>query len=255
MESPIARMRIEGPVNVATPERVVSLAAGGLLALDGLRRRSPLGAVEALLAAMLLERGVTGHCRVYGAMGMSTAEEAGAPETTPARRMILVQQSHTIGKDPDTVYRTWRDFEGLPRAMRHLESVTVTGDRTSHWVARAPAGRSIEWDAEIIEDEPGRRIAWHSVPGSEVAHAGSVTFQRAPAGRGTEVQVSLEYAPPGGELGATLARFLREEPEHQIKEDLRRFKQWMEAGEIATTEGQSSGSLSGEGHPLRRGRG
>ena len=241
MEYPIARPRSGQPLNVAKLERLASLAAGGLLALDGLRRRSPTGAIEAFLAAALLERGVTGHCRVYEAMGMSTADEAGAPERTPARRMLLVQQSHTIGRDPATLYAAWRDFESLPRFMRHLESVTVTDDRRSHWVARAPAGRTIEWDAEIIDDEPGRRIAWHSVEGSEVAHAGSVRFEPAPAGRGTEVHVSLEYAPPGGELGARLARFLREEPEHQIKEDLRRFKQWMEAGEIATTEGQPSG--------------
>jgi uncharacterized membrane protein len=241
MESPIARLQADGPINVAGTERLVSLVAGGLLALDGLRRKSPAGAVEALLGSALLERGVTGHCRVYGAMGMSTADEAGAPETTPARRMVLVQQSHTIGRDPETLYAAWRDFSGLPRFMRHLESVEVIDERRSRWVARAPAGRTIEWEAEIAEDEPGRRIAWHSVEGSEVAHAGSVRFEPAPGGRGTVVQVSLEYAPPGGELGARLARFLKEEPEHQIRDDLRHFKQWIEAGELATTEGQPSG--------------
>ncbi|HEX7058523.1 MAG TPA: SRPBCC family protein [Solirubrobacterales bacterium] len=235
-------LRLDGPTNVGTAERALSLLAGGILALDGLRRRTPLGALEAVLAAALVERGVTGHCRVYHAMGMSTAEEAGAAEATPARRMVLVQQAHTIAKDPDTLYRAWRDFEGLPRVMKHLESVTETGERTSHWVARAPAGRTIEWDAEISEDVPGRRIAWHSIEGSEVAHAGSVSFHPAPAGRGTEVHVTLQYAPPGGELGARLARFFREEPEHQIREDLRRFKQWIETGEIATTEGQPVGS-------------
>jgi uncharacterized membrane protein len=241
MESPIARLRTEGPVNVANTERIISLVAGGLLALDGLRRKSPTGAIEALLGTALLERGATGHCRVYGAVGMSTAEDAGSPETTPARRMVLVQQSHTIGRDPETLYAAWRDFAGLPRFMRHLQSVEVLDERRSRWVARAPAGRTIEWEAEISEDEPGRRIAWHSVPGSEVANAGSVRFEPAPAGRGTIVHVSLEYAPPGGELGARLARFLKEEPEHQIKEDLRHFKQWIEAGELATTDGQSSG--------------
>lgn len=241
MESPIARFRSSGPVNIAGAERIVSLVAGGLLTLDGLRRKSPTGAIEALLGSALLERGVTGHCRVYDAMGMSTADAAGAPEATPARRMVLVQQSHTIGKDAESLYATWRDFSGLPRFMRHLESVEVLDDRRSRWVARAPAGRTIEWEAEISEDEPGRRIAWHSVEGSEVAHAGSVRFEPAPGGRGTVVHVSLEYAPPGGELGARLARFLKEEPEHQIREDLRHFKQWMEAGEVATTDGQPSG--------------
>ena len=241
MESPIARLHTDGPINVAAAERLVSLVVGGLLALDGLRRKSPTGAIEALLGSALLERGATGHCRVYGAMGMSTADEAGAAETTPARRMVLVQQSHTIAADPETLYAAWRDFSGLPRFMRHLESVEVIDGQRSRWVARAPAGRTIEWEAEITDDEPGRRIAWHSVPGSEVANAGSVRFDPAPEGRGTVVQVSLEYAPPGGELGARLARFLKEEPEHQIREDLRHFKQWIEAGEVATTQGQPSG--------------
>lgn len=242
MESPLPRSRPTGPVNVANAERIVSLVAGGLLALHGLRRKSAGGAIEALLGTALVERGATGHCRVYDAMGMSTADEAGSPEATPARRMVLVQQSHTIASDPATLYTAWRDFAGLPRFMRHLESVEVLDAGRSRWVARAPAGRTIEWEAEVTDDEPGRRIAWHSVAGSEVAHAGSVRFETAPGGRGTVVSVSLEYAPPGGEVGARLARFFREEPEKQIEEDLRRFKQWIEAGEVATTEGQPSGA-------------
>jgi uncharacterized membrane protein len=241
MESPISDLHAEGPLNVADPERLISLIAGGVLALHGLSRRSAVGAIEALVGSALVERAVTGHCRVYGALGMSTAPEAGAPEASPARRMLLVQQTHTISRDPDALYAAWRNFAGLPRFMRHLESVTVLDERRSRWVARAPFGRTVEWEAEITEDVPGSRIAWHSVEGSEVAHAGSVHFERAPAGRGTEVQVSLEYAPPGGELGAKLARFLHEEPEHQIKDDLRHFKQWMEAGEIASTDGQPTG--------------
>src|SRR5690606_19321997 len=180
-------------------------------------------------------------CRVYDAAGVSTAAQAGAPESTAAKRMMLVQHSCTINSDPETLYRVWRDFSGLPRFMDHLVSVTEDEEGRSHWVARAPAGRTVEWHAEVTHDEPGRRIAWRSVEGSEVAHAGSVRFEPAPAGRGTEVHVSLEYTPPGGVLGARLARFLKEEPEHQIQEDLRHFKQWMEAGEVPTTEGQPSG--------------
>lgn len=242
MESPLDRLPAgDGPINVANPERLVSLVAGGLLALDGIRRRSAVGAAEALVGTALVERAVTGHCRVYASLGMSTAPEAGAPESTPAKRMILVQQTHTIKRDPHQLYAAWRDLEGLPRFMKHLESVTILDDRRSRWVARAPAGRTVEWEAEIVDDEPGRRLSWRSVPGSEVANAGSVTFADAPAGRGTEVHVTLEYAPPGGELGARLARFLVEEPEHQIRDDLRHFKQWVETGELATTEGQPTG--------------
>lgn len=241
MESPIARLRSDGPINVAGTERIISLVAGGVLALDGIRRRSAFGAAQTLVASALLERGVTGRCRLYDALGMSTADEAGAPESTPARRMVLVQQAHTIAREAQPLYEEWRNFEQLPRFMHHLERVEVLDEGRSHWVARAPAGMTIEWDAEIVHDEPGKRIAWRSVEGSEVANAGSVRFEAAPAGRGTEVHVTLEYAPPGGEIGARLARFLREEPEHQIREDLRRFKQWMEAGEVPTTEGQPTG--------------
>ncbi len=241
MESTHDRPASENHVNVGGGERFASLLIGGMLTLDGLRRRSARGAIEALIGGALLQRGATGHCRVYDAAGMSTADHAGAPESTPAKRMVLAQHASTINSDPETLYSVWRDFAGLPRFMDHLVSVTVDEEGRSHWVARAPAGRTVEWEAEVTHDEPGRRIAWRSVEGSEVAHAGSVRFVPAPAGRGTEVHVSLEYAPPGGELGARLARFLKQEPQHQIQEDLRHFKQWIESGEVPTTEGQPSG--------------
>ena len=125
METPIARPGSDGRINVAGTERILSLVAGGILALDGMRRRSAFGAAEALVGSALLERGVTGHCRLYEAAGMSTADEAGAPEHTPARRMVLVQQAHTIAREALPLYEAWRNFEQLPRFMHHLERVEV----------------------------------------------------------------------------------------------------------------------------------
>ena len=148
----------------------------------------------------------------------------------------------TINASPDAVYAAWRDFEQLPRFMYHLESVSTTGDRRSHWVAKAPAGRTVEWDAEITDDEPGRLIAWRSLEGASVQNSGSVRFVPAPAGQGTEVYVEVRYSPPGGPLGSIVAKLFGEEPNQQVSDDLRRFKQIVETGEIARSDGSPLGS-------------
>jgi uncharacterized membrane protein len=147
----------------------------------------------------------------------------------------------TIDKPADELYRLWRNFENLPRFMKHLKHVAVIDEKRSHWIASAPMGNSVEWDAEIVREEENRLIAWASVEGADVENSGFVRFQPAPAGRGTEVKVVIEYNPPGGAIAAGAAKLFGEAPEQQIADDLRRFKQFMEAGEIATTEGQPSG--------------
>jgi uncharacterized membrane protein len=157
---------------------------------------------------------------------------------------IRVAQSVWINRSPEELYRFWRDFQNLPRFMKHFESVRETSDRRSHWVAKAPAGTRVEWDAEITEDRPNELIAWRSLEGSDVDSVGSVRFERAPGGRGTIVKVTMRYSPPAGRIGATVAKLLGEGPEWQIKDGLRRFKQLMEAGEIITTEGQPAGRAS-----------
>lgn len=157
---------------------------------------------------------------------------------------IMVKQQVTINRSPEELYQFWRNFENLPRFMRHLESVRALSQTRSHWVAKAPLGSSVEWDAEIVEERPNQQIVWRSLPEADVVNAGAVTFIPAPADRGTEVYVVIEYAPPAGVVGATVAKLFGEEPNQQIKEDLWRFKQLMEAGEIATNEGQSSGTRS-----------
>ncbi len=225
--------------NVGELERWASLVGGGLLALTGLRQGSLGGLGMSAVGGALVYRGLTGRCEVYGALGVDTAKPHGQVASIPAGQGVKVVRAITIARPAEELYRIWRNFDGLPRFMQHLVSVKSEGNR-SHWVARAPMGASISWDAEIVNEEPNRLIAWRSVEGSRVATAGSVTFEPAPGGRGTEVHVTLKYDPPGGKLGSWLAWAFGEEPGVQVGEDLRRLKQMMEAGEIATVEGQPS---------------
>jgi uncharacterized membrane protein len=166
----------------------------------------------------------------------------------PSRRVVRgdrgvkVSRAVTIRRPADELYAFWRDLENLPRIVKHPLEVRRLSDLASHWSASAPPGdRRVEWDAVIINDEPGKLIAWRSREGAEIANAGTVRFSPAPGDEGTEVTVTLEYNPPAGKLGAWLAKLSGEEPAQQVAEALRRFKALMEAGEIPTTEGQTSG--------------
>jgi uncharacterized membrane protein len=158
-----------------------------------------------------------------------------------------VAKAITIRTTPDQLYSYWRELSNLPRFMYHLEEVRVINERRSHWVAKAPAGAHVEWDAEITEDRPNERIAWRSLPDADVRSSGSVEFRPAPRGRGTEVHVELHYDPPGGKLGVIVAKLMGEEPARQIGDDLRRLKQVIETGEVvrsdATVVGQGPGLI------------
>jgi len=234
--------------NVGQLERIASVAGAGALAYYGYRRRDLTGLGMALLGGALLERGVTGHCMVYGALGVSTADgtpslerKHGRAATLDARKAVKVERAVTIRHPREELYRFWRNFENLPRIMGHLESVTVLSAERSHWKAKAPAGTSVEWDAVIINEIENELIAWKSVDDARVPNAGSVHFRPAPAGRGTEVRVVLEYEPPAGALGRAVAKLFGEEPDVQVREDLGRFKQMIETGEIATSQAQPEG--------------
>lgn len=244
---------INGQVNVGRIERWMSVIAGGALAAYAIKRRTPASGMAALAAAELMYRGATGHCHLYQALGVNHADGQAFERGTGViadrgsdtrrrlggRRGIHVEESITINRPIAEVYRFWRDFENLPRFMRHLESVAVREEGVSHWVATGPAGTRVEWDARIINDVDNKIIAWQSLDGSMVATAGSVNFDE--TDRGTVVRVHLQYNPPAGKLGSTIAWLLGEEPSQQIHEDLRRFKALVETGEIPTTEGQPSG--------------
>lgn len=229
-------------VNVGQTERTVSAVAGGALALVGLRMRSLPGVLLAAVGGGLVYRGVTGHCPAYQSAGVNTADAEPATPEEYFERGIHVEQAMTIERTPWDLYSHWRNFENLGGFMHHLESVKVLDEKRSHWVVRAPAGTTVEWDAEIINDEPNALIAWRSLGNANVDNAGSVRFVPGPEGRGTEVKVVIDYIPPGGRVGKWVAALFGKNPAHQIREDLRRFKRMMENGEIPTTDGQPTGS-------------
>lgn len=162
-----------------------------------------------------------------------------------ADKKAPVRKSITINRPAEEVYRFWRDFENLPRFMNHLVSVTNENERRTHWVAKGPAGTEVSWDAELTQDIPNELIAWRSLPGSTVENSGTVEFETATGGRGTIVRIELEYRPPAGKLGATLAKLFGEAPEKQIPVDLQRVKALLETGEIPRTEGQPAGRNQG----------
>jgi uncharacterized membrane protein len=153
---------------------------------------------------------------------------------------IKVEKSIVIHRSPAELYRFWRNFSNLPRIMDHLESVTEFDRSRSRWVAKAPIGTTVEWDAEIITDKKDELISWRSLEKADVTNTGSVHFIVTPDGRGTEVRVMLQYHPPGGKLGAAVAKLFGEEPSQQIQEDLQRFKEVMETGEFLKSEQPSS---------------
>lgn len=156
-------------------------------------------------------------------------------------RDIHIEKSITIGRSPGEIYRFWRDFENLPRVVRGLESITSAGDNVYHWTVRGPTGSKYEWDAEIYNEIEDELIAWRTINGADVANAGSIRFEKAPDARGTYVKVTVNYNPTAGKLGQLLAKLTGKEPEQLIEQNLRRLKQHLETGEIATIEGQSSG--------------
>jgi len=170
-------------------------------------------------------------CARQLSMQPKTIANAGAD-----KGIIRTKRSITVNRPIEEVYGFWHNFENLPQFMRHLESVTVTGERTSHWKAKAPVGQSVEWDAETVEDRPNELISWRSTEGADIYNAGIVRFMPAPGGRGTEVRIDLEYDPPFGKLGSKVAMLWREEPGQQVQDDLRHFKQVMETGEIVLSD-------------------
>jgi uncharacterized membrane protein len=198
-----------------------SIVAGGALAIYGVSRRSAGGTALAAAGGILALRGI---------------RRAVAPEA------IHVERSFTINRPVSEVFRFFRNFENLPKFMHHLKEVRMTGDRTSRWVTQAPLGLELEWDAEITEEEENRYLTWKSLPGTVIPNRGSVEFQAASQYHGgTEITVAIEYAPPAGRGGALFASIFGRVPGIHIREDMRRLKQLLEAGEIPTTEGQPHG--------------
>lgn len=205
-----------------------------------LARRGRRGRAAVALAAVA---GVTALDVLAAARRTGTRAGQIVPGVS-GRTDIYLERSIAVSKSPEECYRFWRSFENLPRFMHSLESVRQLDERRSRWVAKGPMASRLEWTSEITADRPGEELAWRTLDDSGAANAGSVRFEAAPAGRGTIVRVSLHYSPLGGALGAGLVKLLGHDPQSRIREDLRRFKQVMETGEIPTTHGQPTGRRS-----------
>lgn len=219
------------------------------LLLTGLRPSNP--ARGRAVTSLALVAGITA---VDVLTALQLSQEAGQPRAlrstgrlfgrTVTQADVYIDKSIVINKSPDECYKYWRNIENLPRFMRHVESIRRIDERRSHWIAKGPAASRLEWDSEITEDRPGEALSWRTLDGADVANAGSVRFEAAPGGRGTIVRVSMHFSPAGGRVGARLAKLLGDDPQSKVKEDLRRFKQVLETGEIPTTRGQPVGRRS-----------
>jgi uncharacterized membrane protein len=213
-------------------ERWLTLGAGTVLLCLGTARRSTVGAWLALSSTPLLYRGITGR---WPALSKGTCRSDDTRSALGGERGVHVRESVRLEVPVDEVYRFWRRLDNLPRFMAHLYRVTEGPDGRSHWVAAGPAGLEVQWDAEIINEVENEVIGWRSLPGADVATAGSVRFDKTRGGRGTQVTVHLQYAVPGGRAGAAIASLFGREPSQTIREDLRRLKQVLEAGEMPGT--------------------
>jgi uncharacterized membrane protein len=219
-------------INIGRWERLACAVGGGALVAAGLSRRSVPGLLAAAGGLVLTARGLSGRSMVYAKLGIDTTPEG-------LSRGVDVRAAITIDRAPREIYDFWRQLETLPRFIDHLEEVTPRSDEVSHWSVRV-GPRLLEWDAEIIDDVPGERIAWRSISG-DVDTDGELSLWPAPGERGTEVHVAMRYAPPGGSKAMVLAPLLRIAGAVGVKDSLRRLKQLLEVGEIATVEGQPSG--------------
>ncbi len=240
----VASQRPGSRQNISRLERWGSIAAGSGLILVGLIRRRWTGLAMAISGAALLQRGMTGHCHAYQAMGLNTAEgyQESSADAGKKGGLEKVEQRVTIQRDPSELYRFWRELQNLPRVMYDLQEVRPIDEKRSRWVAYGALGRTVEWDAEISEERENEFLAWRSLPNSEVETNGFIRFTRLPHNRGTLVTVSMEHRPPLGKLGATVASILGHGLDNKLEESLRRFKSLMEAGEIPSVAGQPAGA-------------
>ena len=228
-------------INVGDAERWASTIGGTLLVAQGLRRGTFGGLALALIGGGLVYRGITGNCQAYKALNIDTSDKHRSVADEHVHSGRLIKHTVTVDRPAGDLYSFWRDVHNAPKYQLNIESVEKKDEKHSRWVSSGPLGKKFAWDSEIINDEPGRLIAWKSLPGGDVNLAGSVRFDQLPGDRGTVVTLELNYEPPAGLLGVAVARILGQDPDKIVREDLRRFKMLMEAGEIATIQGQPTG--------------
>lgn len=222
LKSLILSDKVNTPVNLELPERLVSVAVGTKLAFSGVFGifKHPLRSTMKLFAGgYLLQRGVTGYCSLYAKLGKTS--------TDPVN--INIRYTFTVNRSRQDVYDFWRRLENLPLFMSHLDNIQAIDDQRSHWEAKIPGNLgTISWEAEIVKDEPGRMIGWQSLPGSTVQNAGKVVFEDAPGGEGTIVKIVISYLPPAGGLGTGIAKLLNPLFEKVVREDVLNFKDYIE---------------------------
>lgn len=219
--------------NLAPSERgLFGALALSLLALSAATRSGTGKLALAGASAVVGYLALKGENPVAGALKIEGTDESGE---------IRVREAVTIGKGAEQLYAAWRDLPNLAHLMSNVESVEVLSPERSRWVVKAPLGQTVSWEAELTDDQPGKRLAWQSLPGAAIDNQGEVLFRPAPGNRGTEVIVRLTYSPPLGSTGAVVARILGKEPAQQLRDDLARFKAEQELGYAPTTNGQTSG--------------
>jgi uncharacterized membrane protein len=229
------RLRLgEQHVNVGRTERLASVLGGAGLALLGVRQKGLGGPLLGLAGAYLIARGATGHCFVYDALELDSAEGRPSRGRFEADEDVgvSVNASVVIDRPADEVYGIWRDFRNAPRYMDRIARVEILDEVRSRWTATGPLGRSWTWESEVVEDSPGELIAWESLPGAELPNRGWVQFLAQGAdGRATEVRYFVEMDPPGGVIGEAVAKAFHQAPREMVRGDLRRFRQLVESGE------------------------
>ena len=225
MNQPTAESSPQNSSHLPFGPKTALLGAGALI-LYGLSRRTRAGAAVATAG---------------GVLAFAAAKSQPASSQT-AKATFLVNAS------PEEAYDLWQDFENLPRFMAHLKSVRKLDSQRSEWIARGPMDRDIHWSAETVDNIPNQRISWRSLPGSDIKTTGSVEFRPDPQNRGTFVTAEVQYKLPGGPFAGAPASLLGKHPAFLVREDLRRFKALLEAGETPTTAGQTHGPRGIHGH-------
>jgi len=228
-------------INVGEVERWASAIGGGILLAHGLRRGSFGGLGLAVLGGALLYRGFTGHCQAYEALHIDTSGKHRADSEEHVHQGVLVKHTMTINRTPMEIYEYVQDPANHHRYMEHVESVRADEDGTFHWAIKGPFGSTWRFRSEHINEDPGHLVAWKSLPGGDLDNAGSIRLVPAWDGRGTEVTMEINFEPPAGSVGLAVAKILGHDPDARVRENLRRLKQLLEAGEIPTINGQPSG--------------
>ena len=233
------------PSNVNDLERTASVLAGTALLIGAMRGRTTTA--KTIAGAGLVARGLTGYCPVNSILGRGRMRDD-TREALGGDRGVRIEETITIRRAASDLYAFWRQLKNLPQVFSHLCSVETTGPRTSHWVLEGPAGTRFEWDAEIINDIKPELIAWRSLPGSDIASAGSVSFKESVRnGReATDVSVVMQYDAPGGAAARTVAWLAGMSPEKVVREELLRFKESFEFGE-PSIQFRNPGALDASG--------